>query len=135
MRIRHHPSTLLTSIAHDVEEALHPDPRGTIVLLQDDPADREQVVLSLRALEGHPCEDLAGFQAPPGCWALILVTPGRAHLLDAPDEAPVRIVSTYLLHRDGRSVSLLRRGDEVSELPGPAVGRIPDLCSRILGDT
>jgi hypothetical protein len=83
----------------------------------------------------HPTVELAGLVAPRSWWAFGLSTTGRAHFLDEPDRAPERIVSTYVRERNGCEVSLLRRGSSVTELNGPAEGRIPDLVRSILGVT
>ena len=132
MRTRTQPSTLLSALAHVLDAALHDDPLDVLVLLQEEPHEPGQIVLAIRPLADHPCEDLAGFVAPAVCWGIALVLHGRAHLLDAPDEPPAPVVTTFLRHRDGRQVSLLRAGSRVTEQRGPVTGRVPDLCERIL---
>jgi hypothetical protein len=121
---------LLTAIAHGVEAAVHSEPQGTVVY-----AARvgDEVELGLRLLdpELHPCAELRGFEAPAHWWAMGLITHGTATFLE--EGRTERIVSTYFAARDGSEVSLLRRGDGVQELPGPAVGRVPELVREALG--
>ena len=128
------PSTRdrLLSIAHVVDSASADLTGARIVSVE---LDGDDVVLGVRDLPAgvHPVGPLAGLVAPEQWWALCIVTHGRAHFLDEPDRAPEDIVSTFALARDGSEASLLRRGDDVMELPGPTTGRIPDLLRTILG--
>jgi hypothetical protein len=128
------PRDLLEQIAHLVDAAgvdlPHLDPFAVVVERIDG-----EVVLGLRCLHAHPTVALAGLVAPPSWWALLLCTSGHAHLLASPNLAPEPIVSTYGRSRDGDEVSLLRRGSSVTELTGPAEGRIPDLVRAILSTT
>jgi hypothetical protein len=128
------PTTFLSSIAHLLDAACAEPGPGLVVLLSDVAGEPDQLELALRALsdDQHPCDELRDLVAPPGCWGMALVVPGRAHLLDGPDEPAQLVVSTYVRHRDGRQVSLLRRGDTVTEQPGPTAGRLPELCRRVL---
>lgn len=134
MRHGSHPSSLLSAIAHLLDGSWADQPNDIFVLLLDDPPSPDGLTFALRALPPgrHPCETLHDFVPPTGCWGVGLVVHGRAHMLDALDQPAESIVSTYVRHRDGRQVSLLRRGDSVEELRGPAVGRLPDLCEQIL---
>jgi hypothetical protein len=86
----------------------------------------------VRAFEEHPCEVLVPAEVEQSWWALVLCSRGTAHLLDEPDGCARPIVSTFARSRDGDEVSLLRRGDELTTLPGWATGRIPDLLRSLL---
>jgi hypothetical protein len=94
--------------------------------------DGREIVLGLRPFDEHPTEVPWEADVQDSWWALVLTTRGRAHLLDAPDRGPEQILSTFARSRDGHEVSLLRRGDTLTELPGRAEGRIPDLLRRLL---
>jgi hypothetical protein len=120
----------LAAIARLVEEACARADGHTLVRIV---ADDHDVELGLLPLEGHPCDELGSFVAPPEWWAVGLVTHGRARFLDQPDRPPEPIVSSYFLERSGHAVSFLRRGAEVTEPSEPLVGRIPDLCRSMLG--
>lgn len=125
------PECTLFDLAHLIDDA-HVDRVADVAFyIVNKPPD---VVVGLKDLDPgvHPCRALAGFEAPPEWDAFGVRVHGRAHILDDPSEPPADIVSTYLVDRAGRSASLLRRGDEVTELPGPTLGRIPDLCRRVL---
>jgi hypothetical protein len=133
MRTRPHPE--LRTIAHLLDAASSEGAPDALVLLLDDPGAPDELVLALRPLAPgrHPCDELQDVSAPSACWAVGLVVHGRAHLLDAADRPPQPIVTTYLVDREGAEVSLLRGAGRVAELPGPSLGRLPDLCRRILG--
>ena len=122
----------LAAIARLVEEACADADGYTLVRIV---AHEQNVELGLLPLEGHPCEELTGFIAPPDWWAVGLVTRGRARFLDQPDRPPEPIVSSYFVERSGHAISFLRRGAEVTEPSEPLVGRIPDLCRSMLGLT
>ena len=80
----------------------------------------------------HPFNELAGFTAPSD-WAIFgMRVHGTAHHLEG-DEPAERTITTYLLHRGGQEASVLRVGTSSTDLTGPAVGTIPDLCHRVLG--
>jgi hypothetical protein len=128
------PSTLLSAIARLLDAGCHGWRGHTVILLSHVPDDPTTVELALADVDPdeHPCRSLRGLVVPARCWGLGLVVHGRAHLLDAVDEAAQPVVSTYVRHRDGRQVSLLRRGDRVTEQRGLVAGRLPELCRRIL---
>ena len=123
------PLDLLERIAHLIDAASH-DPTDHIAASVE--LDEGELVLGVRTFDLHPTLALAGLVAPPSWWGLIVCSPGRAHFLDQPDRPPEPIVSTYARSRDGAEVSLLRRGTDVTRLPGPAEGRIPELVQGIL---
>jgi hypothetical protein len=81
----------------------------------------------------HPFTLLAGFTAPPEWTVFGIRVRGRAHQLDDRSQPPVRSVATFLLDRQGQEASVLRSGDDVQDVPGPATGTIPDVCRRVLG--
>lgn len=119
------------AIARVVDEGTLDDPGHVLVHVIEEADD---FVLGLKSLEVdvHPFSELAGLIAPPE-WSMFgLRVRGTAHHLD--DDRPAeRMSTTYLLHRSGEETSLLRTGDTVTELAGPASGTLPDLCRRVLG--
>jgi hypothetical protein len=121
----------LVAVAELLDRATH-DWAGDVLVTVT--LDGEEVELGVRELDPalHPTVELADLRADPSWWALCLVTHGQARFLDALDQPPERIVSTYAVDREGHEVSLLRRGAAVEELPGPALGRVPDLLRTIL---
>ena len=125
------PACSLVELAHLVDDAHVDHPSDVAFYVVHEPPD---IVLGLHALEPdlHPCAVLAGFEAPEAWDAFGVRVHGTARFLDEPDRPPEPIVSTFVLDRSGASASLLRRGDDVTELPGPAVGRVPDLCRSVL---
>lgn len=126
------PRHRLASIARVVADASAPGCSDVLVHVRADPDD---VVLGLHPLDPgqHPCDELRGAVAPPDWWAVGIVIAGRARFLDRPDLAPEPITTTYFVERGGAEVSLLRRGDVVTEMGERVVGRIPDLCRGMLG--
>jgi hypothetical protein len=121
-------------VAHAAEQACLLSPDDVLVRVISHPHEVELGLLPL-APDRHPCEELHGFVAPDEWWAVGLVVRGRAHFLDEPGRQPEPIVSTFFVERGGVEVSLLRRGDEVSEGPGRVEGRLPDLCRAMVGRT
>ncbi len=81
----------------------------------------------------HPFWQVAGLTAPDHWWAFGVRARGQARFLDEPDRPPERLATTFLVSRTGEEVSLLRSGEAVSVVPGPAAGTIPDACRRVLG--
>jgi hypothetical protein len=86
----------------------------------------------------HPLDLLLGFVAPVHWWALGVSSCGLQHSLGddgrvlRSNESPeVRI--TVLIDRSGRGTGLLRRGDELTAIPGPPDGTVADACRRALG--
>lgn len=125
----HHPSLL--EIAHLIDEVTRPEPGHVAVHVADDP---DELVLGLAPIEAdrHPFTVLAGCAAPATWRAFGLRVVGTAHHLDG--EAPSARASTiFVVDRSGAERSLLRQGDALADLPGPASGTIPDLCRRVLG--
>lgn len=107
---------------------------------------------------GHPLDLLLGLVAPPHWAALGVCCSGQAHGVDVagttgPDVTPpgrdvtarfsrrstaetsdataVRI--TMLIDRAGTTAGLLRRGGDVTPLPGNPEGTVADACRRALG--
>lgn len=120
----------LALIARVVEEGCADHEGHTLVRII---AAEHDLELGLLPIDGHPCDELAGFVAPSEWWAIGLIAHDRARFLDRPDEPAEPIVSSYFVERGGAAVSLLRRGDVVTEVDEPMVGRIPDLCRGLLG--
>ncbi len=86
----------------------------------------------------HPLDLLLGFVAPVYWWALGVSSCGRQHpigdhgrVVRGADSPQVRI--TVLIDRSGGGAGLLRRGDELTTLPGPPDGTVADACRRALG--
>jgi hypothetical protein len=126
---RHRP---IVAIARLIDEATVEDRDHVLIYVEEDPND--EIVLGLKPFDSdiHPFDELAGFDAPPE-WAMFgLRVRGTAHHLEAA-RPPERTTTTFLLHRSGEESSILRMGDELQELPGPAIGTLPDLCRRVLG--
>jgi hypothetical protein len=119
----------LVSIAHVLDGA-GPGSDALVGLVRDP----DDVVLVLRNLDPHrhPCDELHGLVAPDDWWAVGMIVRGRARFLDEPDRPPEAITTTYLVERGGAEVSLLRRGDRVTESRDRVHGRIPDLCRGML---
>ena len=129
------PSTArerLVSIARVLADSSAPGCSDVLVHVLDDPSE---VVLGIHQLDPHqhPCEELRDLVAPPEWWAVGIVIAGRARYLDRPDAEPERVTTTYLVERGGATASLVRRGDVVTAMQEPMVGRIPDLCRSMLG--
>jgi hypothetical protein len=86
----------------------------------------------------HPLDLLLGFVAPVHWWALGVSSCGRQHpiggdgrVVRSADSPRVRI--TVLIDRSGGGAGLLRRGDELTTMPGPPGGTVADACRRALG--
>lgn len=114
-----------------IDEGTVDDPGHLLVHVADDGDD---VLLGVRPLDAgtHPFTELAGCIAPPE-WKMVgLRVRGLAHQLDG-DIPPTRTSTTYLVDRGGAERSIMRTGDRVQALAGPATGTLPDLCRRVLG--
>lgn len=132
---RHRPEgpTLLAEVVRLVDASLlDEDPERGHVAFHATVEDGE-VALGLRPLLPgvHPFQELAGLVAP-GSWEVFgLRVHGTGHHLE--DGTRRRTTSTFAVDRHGGEAALLRDGDRCTE-PGPgAVGTIPDLCRRVLG--
>ncbi|MGH9229221.1 MAG: hypothetical protein ACRD07_10945 [Acidimicrobiales bacterium] len=86
----------------------------------------------------HPLDLLLGFVAPVHWWALGVSSCGLQHPIDddgrvmrSADSPGVRV--TVLIDRSGRGAGLLRRGEELTALPGAPDGTVADACRRALG--
>ncbi len=123
---------LLPAVAGIVDQATVDDP-GHVLVYVEDPVHPE-VSLGFKSIESgvHPFDVLAGFTAPAEWTAFGIRARGRARHLDHPDHAPTTSAMTFLVDRNGREASVLRLEGEVTDVPGPALGTIPDLCRRVL---
>lgn len=123
----------LAEVARVVDDTCSGEHGHVLVHLAD--ATDEHVDLGVRPLprDRHPFSEVAGFEAPSEWWAFGMRVRGRARHLDRPGGVRWRTAVTYLLARDGAEVSLQRTGPRTEQIPGPAVGTIPDLCRRVLG--
>lgn len=134
-RLRHRAPRhdLLPALVDLVDHATTDDP-GHVLVHVSGPTHPE-VSLGLKPIssEVHPFEVLAGCTAPREWSVFGIRVRGRARHLDDPARAPVATATTFLVDREDHEASRLRMGDEVHDLPGPAVGTIPDLCRRVLG--
>jgi hypothetical protein len=122
----------LPALAGIIDEATKDEP-GHVLVRVEGPTSPE-VDLGLRRLEEglHPFAELAGQHAPDEWTVFGLRVTGTSRRLDEADADPRRVSTVFLVDRRGREASLIRHGDDVTELPGPAVGTIPDLCRRVL---
>jgi len=86
----------------------------------------------------HPLEVLMGFRAPPHWQALGVSCAGRAHRLDddgrrrSGDATGDEVTVTVLVDRAGAAAGVMRRGGEVTPLPGRPEGTVADACRRAL---
>jgi hypothetical protein len=116
-----------------VDESLADDEpeRGHVAfhaIVEDD-----EVALGLRPIAPgvHPFTELAGLVAPEAWQVFGLHVHGTGHHLEDGTRRPT--TSTFAVDRHGGEAALLHDGDRCIE-PGPgAVGTIPDLCRRVLG--
>lgn len=125
---RHH---LLDALANVIDGTARDDPGHLLVHVVEDDHDLVLGCLPI-PLEVHPFTEMAGLTAPAEWSAIGLRAHGTAHHLDG-DRRSERITTTYLLHRSGDERSLLRTGDDLTVLTGPAAGTLPDACRRVLG--
>lgn len=133
-RLRSRPSRhrRIDAVARLIDEATVDDPDHVLVHVVEEPNDEFLLGLKPLSTDTHPFSALAGFDAPPE-WAMFgMRVRGTAHHLDG-DSPPERTSTTYLLDRAGEECSLMRTGEEVCEVPEPAVGTLPDTCRRVLG--
>ncbi len=123
----------LQPVARLVDELGADEPGHLLVHLLDEPGP--DVAIGIKALDRsiHPFTELAGFTAPDEWCAFGVRVRGRARHIDALDEAPEPVSSTFLVDRTGREAAVLRSGDSPIDLTGPAEGTIADLCRRVLG--
>ncbi len=123
------PSRLLRSLARITDQASLEEVGHVLVHVGPD------VALAIKPVDAdvHPFDVLAGFTAPLTWSAFGIRARGRAHHLDGAGPAPAASAITFLVDRRGGEASLLRRAGVLTELTGPAVGTIPDLCRRVLG--
>jgi hypothetical protein len=114
---------------------------GAILRLSDLPPVAES--FTWFPLEGaHPLEVLLGFVAPRHWRALGVSCAGRAQRLDVAGRhrhgaagaaaEPDAVTVTLLVDRAGAAAGLMRRGDEVTPLPGRPDGAVADACRRAL---
>jgi hypothetical protein len=127
------PHRYLAAVAGIVDQATVGDPDHVLVYVEA--PIHPEVSLGFKPLSAqvHPFEVLAGFTAPDEWRAFGIRARGRARHLDDPEVASAPTAMTFLVDRTGGEASVLRLPDGVSELPGPALGTIPDLCRRVLG--
>ena len=86
----------------------------------------------------HPLELLVGFVAPPHWRALGVSTCGLGHAIAADGRVVRRagspqVRATVLIDRSGDGTGLIRRGDELTPMPGRPDGLVADACRRALG--
>ena len=86
----------------------------------------------------HPLDLLLGFVAPAHWSALGVSSSGLQHQLGDDGRVvrgadPPRVRITVLIDRSGRGAGLLRRGAELTALPGQPEGTVADACRRALG--
>lgn len=122
----------LAAVALVIDDVCVDDPGHVLAHLQE---PRSEVTLGLKSSDVavHPFQLLAGFTAPAEWWAFGIRARGRARHLDDPGRVTEGIATTFLIDREGAEASVLRSGDVVTPLTGPAMGTIADLCRRVLG--
>jgi hypothetical protein len=77
----------------------------------------------------RPLALLLGYTAPADWRAIGVTAPGRAIRTGGTDD----VVVTSFIGRGGEGATLLRRGDEVTRLPGRPDGPLADACRRAIG--
>ncbi len=76
------------------------------------------VELSLLPIEGHPFDELVGFEAPAHWSAIAVRAVGRGRSLDDPDQPARAVAATMVIARDGTTCSRLRWLDDCSATIG-----------------
>lgn len=145
----HAPADLLLNLARIVHRAAGHD-RSHLVALSGPlgGADGDEVDLLMRPLDGHPVDTLAGFDAPAEWTVLGVIATGTARHLEElqatdgstadPPVPPGRVVTTYLVGRDGTSASICEPPGgspwetRAAGLHDAAIGRIDDCLRRAL---
>jgi hypothetical protein len=113
--------------------------RESVILRLATGTGPDEAGLGVLPLEGsHPLDLLLGLDAPASWRALGVSCSGRAHSIGPGGRVRRRTDSpsvwvTVLLDRSGGASGLLRRGLEVTPLPGPPEGVVADACRRALG--
>jgi hypothetical protein len=110
---------------------------GALLRISDlAPAARAFTWISLEG--GHPLEVLMGFRAPRH-WRLIGVScTGEARQVRRARRSPGTlpegdaVTVTLLVDRGGDAACVVRRGDEVTPMPGRPEGTVADACRRAL---
>ena len=111
---------------------------GALLRISDlAPADRAFTWMSLDG--AHPLEVLMGFRAPLH-WRLLGVScTGQARHVRRTRRSPGTlpegdaVTVTLLVDRDGDAACVVRKGDEVTPMPGRPEGTVADACRRALG--
>lgn len=116
-------------------DMLDPIDDGALLRLSDPDDGSGELELGWRPLRGeHPVTELLGFEAPPDWAALGTRVGGNAWQTDDPAAERQRVMSTFVVCRDGSAASRLRWTDgSVDEPGGPFEGLVPDACRRALG--
>lgn len=120
----------LQALARLVDQATLDEPGHAAVHASTDAEDLVLGVLPLEP-EVHPFPQLAGTRAPEDWEVFGLRVRGAAHHL-TDGRRTEGTATTFVVDRSGAEWSVLRCGDELTDLAGPAVGTLPDLCRRIL---
>jgi hypothetical protein len=119
----------LLALAH-VADGCAPPTGGAVVAVRSPLPHRDH--LGVWPLGGlHPLEALAGFTAPAGWRAIGVTVAGRAVGTAGPSDDEVTV--TVLIGRGGGGAGVLRRGHELTRLPGRPEGVVADACRRALG--
>jgi hypothetical protein len=135
-----HDPALLDALAGFIDHATAAHDGASLWGIATTP--REEIELALLPLEGHPFDELIGFEAPAHWMAMGVRATGRGRSLAEPHPAARAVAATMVLGRDGTTRSRLRwldRGPGVCELgpaesePGPVEGLVADACRRSLG--
>jgi hypothetical protein len=123
---------LLDAVAHLIDASTAAEPDHLLVFVGEAGGGELDLGLTPVPIGLHPSGALLGLVAEPA-WSIVGVrASGTLHHLDGSGPSE-RTRTTYLVDRHGRDTALVRRGDHVVSLPGPAEGTLPDLCRRVLG--
>lgn len=120
----------LRTVAHLIDEATRGEEHHVAAHALVEGGD---VVLGLLPLEpgSHPFTALAGTTAPEEWEVFGVRVQGTARPLDGGSEQ--QSTTTFVVDRSSAEWSVMRTDGDLTDLPGPAVGTIPDLCRRVLG--
>jgi hypothetical protein len=123
---------LLDAVAHLIDASTADEPDHLLVHVADAGGGELDLGVKPVPVDLHPSGALLGLVADPS-WTIVGVrASGTLHHLDGSGPSE-RTRTTYLVDRHGRDAAVVRRGDDVVSLPGPAEGTLPDLCRRVLG--
>lgn len=130
-RARARGGPTIEELALLIDDGLAAEPGHAAVHVSDLGSGELELGVLPIALGTHPFALLAGTVAPPA-WSIFgLHVRGTAHHLET--GSTERCSTTYLVHRDGSEVGVVRQGGTTPHaVHEPAEGTLPDLCRRVL---